>query len=104
MLSRGTEDRDAALSGCADLVQPLQLLTDRFSICVKQPPARRVRVEVDGIAGADVDLRCSSDLDELITIQESTGQDLLIAQTLAMAHFGLKVPVRCRCQMPVLGS
>ena len=41
----------------AELVQALQLLTDRFTIRIKQPPACGVRVEVDGIAGSDVDLR-----------------------------------------------
>ena len=102
MLSRGTADRAAALSGCAELPQPSQSLTDRFSIRLEQPPACGVRVEVDGIAGSDVDLRCSSDLDEqILTIQELAGEDLLIAQTLAMAYLGLEIPVRCRCQMPV---
>ena len=57
MPSRGTADRAAALSGCAELVQPLQWLTDRFIIRIKQPSYCGVRVEVDGIAGIDGDLR-----------------------------------------------
>ena len=57
MPSRGTADRAAALSGCAELFQALQWLTDRFTIRIKQPPACGVRVEVDGIASSDVDLR-----------------------------------------------
>ena len=57
MLNKGTVDLAAALSGCAELVQLFQWLTDRFTISIKQPPACGVRVEVDGIAGSDVDLR-----------------------------------------------
>ena len=101
MRSRGTADRAAALSGCAELPQPSQWLTDRFSIRLEQPPACGVRVEIDGIAGLDVDVRLTSDLDELIPIHEPTGEDLLIAQTLAMAHLGFEISVRCWCQMPV---
>ena len=101
MPSRETADRAAALFGCAELVQPLQWSTDCFTIRIKHPPTCGVRVEVDGIAGIDVDLRRTSDLDELIIIQEPTGEDLLIAQTLAMAHLGLEISVRCWCQMPV---
>ena len=104
MLIRGTADQAAALSGCAELIQPLQWSTDRFSIRLKQPPACGVRVEVDGIAGIDVDLRRTSDLDELIIIQEPTGEDLLIAQTLTMVHLGLVVSVRCWSQIPVFRS
>ena len=57
MLNKVTVDRAAALSGCDELVQPFQWLTDRFSIRIKQSPACGLRVEVDGIAGVDVDLR-----------------------------------------------
>ena len=78
--------------------------SDCLAIAIKQTPPARIWIQMQALPSCDLQIRISADLNQMIAFRQFAGQQLFIAQHLAVAHERWKIAVRGWSQTPAFRS